>query len=314
MGEIMESLVTAKIQNPLVGEPCPTVVNTSRGPVEYATYGEGPAVLALHGAMGGYDQGLILARTIGRVGYRYISVSRPGYLGTPLTAGRTPEQQADLCAELLDLLRIRETAVMAVSGGGPCAIHLALRHRERCRGLVLVSTCADIIDTPIPLSFRTMKLLARWPAFVNFMRRKTMKDPERAARRSIADPVVLARTMRDPDAGPLFTALMDSTFDTVPLRLPGTENDIAVTRGTSYPLEEITVPVLIVHGTADRMVPFAKHAKVLEARVPGAELLAIEGGEHACIFTHLHEVRASVTNFFQRIEAIKCSESGVVRP
>jgi hypothetical protein len=52
--------------------------------------------------MGGCDQGLILARTIGETGYRFVALSRPGYLGTPLTAGRTPEEQADLYADLVD--------------------------------------------------------------------------------------------------------------------------------------------------------------------------------------------------------------------
>ncbi len=80
------------------GEAVPTTVITARGPVEYAVFAEGPAVIALHGAMGGYDQGLILARTIGPPGYRYVAVSRPGYLGTPLTGGRSSEEQADLCA------------------------------------------------------------------------------------------------------------------------------------------------------------------------------------------------------------------------
>jgi pimeloyl-ACP methyl ester carboxylesterase len=85
--------------NRYVARPPGLAVNVS--------FGEGPAVLALHGAMGGYDQGLILARTIGPPGYRFVSVSRPGYLGTPLCAGRTPEEQADLLAHLLDALGIR---------------------------------------------------------------------------------------------------------------------------------------------------------------------------------------------------------------
>src|SRR5579864_8059557 len=33
-----------------------TVVQTARGPVEYALYGAGPPVLILHGTPGGYDQ------------------------------------------------------------------------------------------------------------------------------------------------------------------------------------------------------------------------------------------------------------------
>jgi len=45
--------------------PEPQVVPTSRGPVELAAWGEGPAVLSLHGAMGGHDRATLLAWTIG---------------------------------------------------------------------------------------------------------------------------------------------------------------------------------------------------------------------------------------------------------
>jgi pimeloyl-ACP methyl ester carboxylesterase len=247
--------------------------------------------------MGGYDQGLILARTIGAPGYRVVAVSRPGYLGTPLSAGRTPEEQADLCAGLLDALDLDRTAVMAVSGGGPCALQFALRHRGRCWGLILVSTCSGKIATPVPLAFHLVKWLARWPWFAAAMRRRVERDPERAARRSIADPVVRARTVQDPHAGPLLAELQRSTSDRMALRLPGTENDIRVTRTTDYPLEQITVPVLVVHGTADSLVPFAQHGRPLVERIPGAELLAIEGGEHVAIFTHRDEVQRRVAEF-----------------
>ena len=54
---------------------------------------------------------------------------------------------------------------------------------------------------------------------------------------------------------------------------------------------------LVVQGTADRMLPFKQHAKSLVAHIPGVELLAIEGGEHASIFTHRDEVRTRVTRF-----------------
>ena len=256
-------------------------------------------MIALHGAMGGYDQSLLLARTIGDEGFRYIAVSRPGYLGTPLASGKTPEQQADLCAALLDTLGIETALVMAVSGGGPCALHFALRHRQRCRGLVLVSTCGEKVDTPIPFSFKLTKLFVRLPAFANAMQKKALANIEQMASRSIADPVVRARTLQDPETGPLFNELLTSTCDRMAQRMPGTENDIAITRTTAYPLEEIAVPVLIVHGTADPMVPFSQHAKTLESRIPNAELLAIEDGEHVSIFTHRDQVKARVARFLR---------------
>jgi pimeloyl-ACP methyl ester carboxylesterase len=69
-----------------------------------------------------------------------------------------------------------------------------------------------------------------------------------------------------------------------------TKNDTFVTRtATTYPLEQIGVAVFTVHGTADRVVPFS-HAKAIEAQVPGAELLAIVGGERVSIFAHRNAV------------------------
>ncbi|WP_242343377.1 alpha/beta fold hydrolase [Anaeromyxobacter terrae] len=85
----------------------------------------------------------------------------------------------------------------------------------------------------------------------------------------------------------------------MPLRLPGTGNDIATTRGDlSFPLERIAVPTLVVHGTSDSAAPFAQ-GQAMAARIPGAELLAIEGGEHVSIFTHRSEARARVTRFLR---------------
>ena len=273
-------------------------VETPLGAVEIAVTGEGPAVLAIHGAMGGYDQSLLLARSaVGAAPFRCIAVSRPGYLGTPLSLGKTPEEQADLCAAALEALGVRRAAVVAVSGGGQCALQFALRHADRCWGLVMVSACSAPITVRLPLQFHVMKLMARIPPLVAMLRRNAVRDPEKAARRSIPDPALRARTLNDPEAGPLMTALQLSTMDQMARRLPGTENDITQSRlPFAYPLERITTPALVIHGTADSVAPFAA-AQALAARLPRAELLAIEKGEHVSLFTHLAEIRARVTQF-----------------
>jgi pimeloyl-ACP methyl ester carboxylesterase len=67
----------------------------------------------------------------------------------------------------------------------------------------------------------------------------------------------------------------------------------------TYPLEDLSVPVLIVHGTEDQLLPFEAHAKMFEARLPNAEFLAVEGGEHVAIFTHRKIVRPEVIQFMK---------------
>lgn len=283
--------------------PNPVVCSTAGGPIEYAEEGQGNAVLCLHGAMGGYEQGLILGRVLGEPGYRYLAPSRPGYLRTPLSSGRSPEAQADLCAALLDALNVERVAVMAVSGGGPSAIHFALRHAGRCRALVLVSTVATTVDNRLPVSFALTGLLARLPWVAASIERKALRAPEASARRSFTNPVYFDQVRGNPAAWALFQDLQASTVHRMAARMAGTRNDVQVTQTRTYPLEAISVPTLIVHGTRDPLVPIANHGQAAARRIPGAELVVLEGGEHAAIFSHRDEARSRVTAFLRRYQA-----------
>ncbi len=278
----------------------PKITNTARGPIEYAESGQGAAILSLHGAMGAYDQSRILADIIAEPVYRFLAVSRPGYFQTPLSSGEKPHDQADLYASLLDELDIDKAAVMAISGGGPSAIHFALRYPDRCTCLVLASTCGGPIETSIPMSFKITCFLARFPSIVNWMRKSAMKNPEKAASRAITDPVILKQTMDDSESWALYLELMESTFDQMAKRLKGTANDIESTREITFPLEEISVPTLIVHGSKDAIVPYEHHGKVLSERIPGAKHLCVQGGEHTTIFTHRSIVRETVNEFIRK--------------
>jgi pimeloyl-ACP methyl ester carboxylesterase len=277
-----------------------TVIETTRGPVECTDSGDGPAVLLLHGAMGGFDQSAVLGRAaLGDAAFRRIAISRPGYLGTPLAAGPTPEEQADLCAALLDALGVGQARVMAVSGGGQTALQFALRHHELCSALVMISACSAPLLEPVPLRYHLMKWMARFPSFTARMAQKAARDPEAAARRSIPDDEQRARTLRHPEAGRLLAELQQSTLHRTRERLPGTDNDIRQSHHPfDYPVERITAPVLIVHGSADPIVPYPQ-AEALAARLDRGELLTLRGGGHSSLFTHLDEIRARVAGFLK---------------
>ncbi len=280
-----------------------TVIETRCGPVECAGYGDGPAIIALHGGMGGHDQSQLLAQSaITNPGFRILALSRPGYLGTPLWSGRSPEEQADLYAALLDTIGIARAGVIAISAGGLSALQFALRHPTRCWGMVTVSACSGHLDPP-PNVFRGLAMLsfmARIPFMTAMMQRKVLADPEASSRRSIADADVCKRTLEHPEAGPLMIALQTSIFDRLSRRIPGTINDIAYEQQASaYPLENVATALLAIHGTGDRIVPFA-HGLAVANGVPQAQFMAIEGGEHVSLFTHLDAIRARVGSFLNK--------------
>ncbi len=116
------------------------IVATRHGPIEYTAWGEGPAVLVVHGSGGGYDQGMLMARAYGGEGFRWISPSRFGYLRTPLPDGASTTAQADAFADLLDALGIERAAILAMSGGVPPSLQFAQRYPERTSALVLLSS------------------------------------------------------------------------------------------------------------------------------------------------------------------------------
>src|SRR6266545_2715105 len=68
------------------------IVQTPCGPIEYALAGDGPPVLVVHGAGGGYDQGLEIGEPLVNSGFRVIAMSRFGYLRTPLPGDAPPMQ------------------------------------------------------------------------------------------------------------------------------------------------------------------------------------------------------------------------------
>ena len=135
------------------------VINTACGPIEYARVGDGYPVLVVHGTMGGFDQGLLVAKPVIDAGFQVISVSRFGYLRSPLPENATVDMQADAYACLLDELGIQQAAVFTFSGGATSSIRFALRYPERISGLILLAPAAPgkvFVPPPPRIIFDTL--------------------------------------------------------------------------------------------------------------------------------------------------------------
>ncbi len=270
------------------------VVQTTAGPLEYATAGDGPPLLSIHGAGGGFDQGLTLAADLVGDGYRVIAPSRFGYLGTPIPADVSPASQADAHAALLAALSVEKAIVMGVSAGARSALELALRHPEKVQALILLVPGTYAPDSPVAVNSSRGSRFAFWLVnvgadFVWWTLEKLAPD---VLIRFIGVPpaLVYASPKDDQDA------VMSTVRSIEPLsrRFPGVNID-STPELHRLPLESVTVPSLVVSARDDlfNTLPAAEFAAGL---IPGAKLVIFETGGHLMV-GHQREVRDLVRDF-----------------
>lgn len=284
------------------------VVETARGPVEYAQFGSGPAVLCIHGGPGGFDQGLLLFEWLAKAGFTIIAPSRPGYLNTPLSGGKTPAEQADLYAALLDTLKIDKVALIFGSAGGPSGYEFAIRYPSRTTALVaadavvsdyLVPANAGPLTEALFLSGPGERIISffskHFPKSVihEFLHQESMLKPDQIERQ-------VESVLQDPFQMSLFLRFSRSMSD-YPKRKPGVENDLdTLSRIGDLPVGSIRSPALIIHGTHDSDVLFY-HGVYAWENIPGAEKIWVREGSHLCawISPQVHDTHARIVAFLQ---------------
>ena len=294
-----------------------TVVATASGQIEYALWGEsGPVVLFLHGTPGGYDQIADFGPPAVAQGYRVLAPSRPGYLRTPITVGRTAEEQADAFADLIRTLGIDHVAVIGLSGGGPSALEFALRHPDLCSAhiqLMGVSRARlaseqwpnplDSTMTENPDSITNRLLSSNFAGWVllSLMRMDIAASLETA----VPDPKNRERILEKPEKVEAFIAMADSAFALQSQRIEGFLNDMSQFEDLEVTdLEAIRCPTRVVHGTADQNVPLAMGELVAD-RVPNAEIVRIEGADHFMPVSHAEEVMSAILGFLDTQTAVR---------
>lgn len=273
---------------------------TGEGLVEYAVAGDGPPLLVVHGAGGGFDQGLLFAEAFVGKGYRAIAPSRFGYLGSPLPTDASTSAQADTFAAFLDHFGLDRVHVMGVSGGAPPALQLASRHPERVNSLVLVSPAAftphDAPDGERPIPAWVYEALFGSDTVYWTLSRLA---PGRLREAYDARAELLVGL---PDEERRRVDRIVESFLPASRRIEGIGNEgAAIAPDAAYAIEDITVPTLIVHARDDRINPFAIGID-LSRRIANAQFLEIESGGHLLLGNH-EEIRDRVRRFLVRISA-----------
>lgn len=273
------------------------LVNTLSGPIEYADVGSGAPVLVIHGAGGGFDQGLDFARPLIDAGFRVIAPSRFGYLRTPLPKDASPMAQADAHASLLDALQLEKVAVLSVSAGAPSAMQFCLRHPSRCSALVLLVPLVysggpagaphsalreSLINTAISSDFIfwAMSNLARDTMFKTVLGTPP-KDVEQAGAEEQAR----------------VTDFLNH-IEPISWRKKGLQNETAIARSLPrYDLERLKVPTL-VSSIEDCLYNTYPGARYTAENIPGARFLGYRTGGHLAV-GHETELWSEVRQFLQ---------------
>jgi 2-hydroxy-6-oxonona-2,4-dienedioate hydrolase len=260
-----------------------TVVQTACGPIEYASTGEGPVLLLVHGAGGGFDQALGIAQEL--PGLRVITMSRFGYLRTPLPRDASPAAQADAHACLLDALNIESAAIAGVSAGAPSTLQFALRYPARTRAMLLLVPLAYVPRSAPPELSPVARFMYEIGVRSDFLYWAALHTaPDMVEKTILATPPEIATKAAAAERARL-EQMMERILP-VRERKDGLLNDAAVAASLGrYELERIAVPTLVVSARDDLYGTY-ESAAYTASQIPGARFVGYESGGHVWVGHH----------------------------
>ena len=212
------------------------------------------------------------------LGIRWVAYDRPGYGGSTPVPGRPVASAADCTAAVADALGLDRFAVMGHSGGGSHALACGALLPDQVTAVLSVSGLAPYGPEGLD-----------WFAGMSDVGRASLGAA--AAGRAAKEAYQAAAGDEDPGfipadhealAGPWgwFMTVVEPAVASGPA--PLIDDDLAHVNPWGFDPASVTVPVMLLHGTADRMVPSA-HAEWLAARIPDAELRLVPGAGHISV-------------------------------
>jgi pimeloyl-ACP methyl ester carboxylesterase len=237
----------------------------------------GPIVL-VHGLPGSaYDWQPLYAR-LSSSGRRVMAYDRKGYGHSDVRAEGEAYSVDANAVELLQLLRaidVRDVTLVGWSYGGGVTIRAAEIDRSRIANVVLLASIGPHPAMVHPGAFEQLLFTEAVLAWLARVPPASLAATEAISREAYSD-------------GPMPEWWVPQTRAN--LARAGTLRAM-VREGLEWPEaplapEAIDRPVLVIHGTDDRSVPFVVGEDLHARTQPGSELLRVEGGSHMLPITH----------------------------
>lgn len=258
--------------------------------IHYEEHGAGDALVLAHGHSTSLE---MWERQVGPLSERYrlvlYDMRGHGRSGAPEDlASYTMERYAEDQAALLDHLGIERAYVGGLSMGGMVALQFAVTHPDRVRALILSDTSAE--NPPGMSGDRAEQL---WEVAQRFI---AERGREEFARRLASN----FRGMPGLDISPEMEQRFTERLANAPLHgHMGAARAVRSRPSLVARLPELTMPVLIIVGDRDPLVPAAA---VMRQALPNARTVLISECGHGTAFAKAEPYNAAVLDFLETVE------------
>lgn len=285
--------------------------------LHYRIDGSGPPLVLLHGASGNLrDFDPLVAALTDR--YTVVRFDRPGLGWSELpapygpiwrNAAPSPQEQADLLARGYDQLDLGPALVLGQSYGGAVALAWALNHAETVAGIIPVSA----VSNPWPGSLSPIYPVASNPVGAAILVPMILSLSPPAAVDQVMN--VIFAPQSPPDGyGDMLG--IDLTLRRKSYRANARQvNDVrrhVVDMSKHY--DTLSMPMEIIHGEADDIVPLEVHSVPLSEDVPNAHLTRLPGIGHMPHHSAMPEVIAAIDRAALRAGLHDATTLGTVDP
>ncbi len=266
--------------------------NTADIELCYTDQGSGRPVVLIHGyPLSGASWEHQTAALL-EAGYRVVTYDRRGFgASSQPSVGYDYDTFAADCNAVLEVLDLTDVTLVGFSmGGGEVARYLGRYGSDRIRAAGFLGAITPCLlksdDNPTgagPMEFFTgisddVKR-DRYAFFTGFL--NTFYNLDETLGKRISEETVRASWNVAAGGGAVAASAAPLTWPT------DFRADVA----------GITVPTLIIHGTADNIVPLEASGKVLAGLLPEATYVELDGAPHGFLATHPSEVNAELLGF-----------------
>ncbi|RAI01949.1 alpha/beta hydrolase [Acuticoccus sediminis] len=259
----------------------------------YKDWGSGQPVVFSHGWPLSADAWDGQMQFLGEAGYRVIAHDRRSHGRSDQTwSGNDMDHYADDLADLMNALDLKDAVLVGHSTGGGEVAHYCGRH-----GLDRVAKAVLISAVP-PLMLKTENNPIGLPLEVFDGIRKSTFDN----RSQFFQDITLPFFGYNRDGAVASQGIMDSFWlQGMMGGLKGQYDCIREFSAVDYTpdLEAMTIPVLILHGDDDQIVPIDAAGRASARILPNATLKEYKGAPHGIPQTHQDEINADLLAFIR---------------